>query len=80
MKEGCIEISFQYKEAFSSNNELLGAIKCHEVDIILNVERPYSSILRRPAYPARIKPREALETHINELIKLGVLRKAGHNE
>ncbi|MBW0476024.1 hypothetical protein O181_015739 [Austropuccinia psidii MF-1] len=40
MKEELIEISFQYREAFTSNNELLGAIKGHEVDIMLNVERP----------------------------------------
>ncbi|MBW0530445.1 hypothetical protein O181_070160 [Austropuccinia psidii MF-1] len=40
MKEELIEILFQYREAFSSDNEPLGAIKGHEVDIMLNVERP----------------------------------------
>ncbi|MBW0509096.1 hypothetical protein O181_048811, partial [Austropuccinia psidii MF-1] len=33
-----------------------------------------------PAYPASPRAREALESHINELMKLGVLRKVGHNE
>ncbi|MBW0513224.1 hypothetical protein O181_052939 [Austropuccinia psidii MF-1] len=80
MKEELIEISFQYGEAFSSDNEPLGAIRCHEVDIILNVERPYPPLLRRPAYQASPRAREALESHINELLKLGVLRKVGHNE
>ncbi|MBW0558597.1 hypothetical protein O181_098312 [Austropuccinia psidii MF-1] len=47
---------------------------------MLNVERPYPPLLRRPAYPASPRAREALENHINELMKLGVLRKAGHNE
>ncbi|MBW0559877.1 hypothetical protein O181_099592 [Austropuccinia psidii MF-1] len=47
---------------------------------MLNVERPYPPLLRRPAYPASPRAREALESHINELMKLGVLRKAGHNE
>ncbi|MBW0573126.1 hypothetical protein O181_112841 [Austropuccinia psidii MF-1] len=47
---------------------------------MLNVERPYPPLLRRPPYPASPRAREALETHIDELMKLGVLRKLGHNE
>ncbi|MBW0504769.1 hypothetical protein O181_044484, partial [Austropuccinia psidii MF-1] len=58
----------------------LGAIIGHEVDIILNLEKPYPPLLRRQAYPASPRPREALEVHIKELIDLGVLRKVGHNE
>ncbi|MBW0542684.1 hypothetical protein O181_082399 [Austropuccinia psidii MF-1] len=80
LKEELIEILFQYREAFAPDNEPLGAIKGHEVDIMLNVERPYPSLLRRPAYPDSPRAREALENHINELMKLGVLRKVGHNE
>ncbi|MBW0579680.1 hypothetical protein O181_119395, partial [Austropuccinia psidii MF-1] len=80
MKEELIEILFQYSKAFASDNEPLGAIKGHEVDIMLNVERPYPPLLRRPAYPDNPSAREALKTHINELMKLGVLRKAGQNE
>ncbi|MBW0485193.1 hypothetical protein O181_024908 [Austropuccinia psidii MF-1] len=80
MKENLIEILFQYREAFASDNEPLGAIKGHEVDIMLNVEIPYPPLLRRPAYPAIPRAREALETHINELMKLGVLRTVGHKE
>ncbi|MBW0526425.1 hypothetical protein O181_066140 [Austropuccinia psidii MF-1] len=80
MKEGLIEILFQYREAFASDNEPLGAIKGHEVEIMLNVERPYPPILRMPAYPARPRAIEALESHINQLMKLGVLRKVGNDE
>ncbi|MBW0509281.1 hypothetical protein O181_048996 [Austropuccinia psidii MF-1] len=80
MKEELIEILFQYREAFASDNEALGAIKDHLVDIMLNVERTYPKLLRRPAYPASPRAREALRTHISELVKLGVLRKYGHNE
>ncbi|MBW0473012.1 hypothetical protein O181_012727 [Austropuccinia psidii MF-1] len=39
MKEELIEILFQYKEAFASDNEPLGAIKGHEMDIMLYLER-----------------------------------------
>ncbi|MBW0540660.1 hypothetical protein O181_080375 [Austropuccinia psidii MF-1] len=80
MKEELIEILYQYKEAFASDNEALGAIKGHEVDIMLNAERPYPPLLRGPAYRASPRAREALKTHIDELMKLGVLTKSGHNE
>ncbi|MBW0497304.1 hypothetical protein O181_037019 [Austropuccinia psidii MF-1] len=80
MKEQLIEILVQYREAFASDNEPLGAIKGHEVDSMLNAERPYPPLLRRPAYPASPRATEALENHINELMKLEVLRQTGHNE
>ncbi|MBW0516193.1 hypothetical protein O181_055908 [Austropuccinia psidii MF-1] len=80
MKGERIEILFQYREAFASDNEPLGTIKGHEVDVMLNVERPYPPLLRRPAYPASPRAREALENHINELMKLGVLRNIGYSE
>ncbi|MBW0556715.1 hypothetical protein O181_096430 [Austropuccinia psidii MF-1] len=48
--------------------------------MILNIERPYPPLLRRPAYPQSPKSREALENHIKELLDLGVIRKVGHNE
>ncbi|MBW0517825.1 hypothetical protein O181_057540 [Austropuccinia psidii MF-1] len=60
MKEELIEILFQYREAFASDNEPLGAIKGHEVDIMIKLERPYPSRLGRPAYPAIPRARESL--------------------
>ncbi|MBW0510562.1 hypothetical protein O181_050277 [Austropuccinia psidii MF-1] len=80
MKETLIELFFKYKNAFETDKEPLGFIIGHEVDIILNVEKPYPPLLRRPAYPASPRAREALEVHIKELMDLGVLRKVGHNE
>ncbi|MBW0490004.1 hypothetical protein O181_029719 [Austropuccinia psidii MF-1] len=80
MKEKLIDLLFKYKNAFETDKEPLGAIIGHEVDIILNVEKPYPPLLRRPAYPASPRAREALEVHIKELMDLGVLRKGGHNE
>ncbi|MBW0560125.1 hypothetical protein O181_099840 [Austropuccinia psidii MF-1] len=80
MKEELIEILFQYREAFSSDNKPLGSMKGYEGGIMLNVEQPYPPLLRRPAYPASPRAREALESHINELMKLGVHKKIGHNE
>ncbi|MBW0525703.1 hypothetical protein O181_065418 [Austropuccinia psidii MF-1] len=80
MRNELINVLYTYKNAFASDNEPLGAIRGHEVDITLNIDRPYPPVLRRPAYPASPRAREALEKHIQELIQLGVLRKVGHNE
>ncbi|MBW0556931.1 hypothetical protein O181_096646 [Austropuccinia psidii MF-1] len=71
---------YDHRGAFESDKEPLGAIIVHEADIILNIERPYPPLLRRPAYPASPKSREALEIHIKELLDLGLIRKVGHNE
>ncbi|MBW0534621.1 hypothetical protein O181_074336 [Austropuccinia psidii MF-1] len=71
---------YDHREAFASDKEPLGAIIGHEADIILNIGRPYPQLLRRPAYPAGPKLREALKIHIKELLDVGVIRKVGHNE
>ncbi|MBW0521076.1 hypothetical protein O181_060791 [Austropuccinia psidii MF-1] len=80
IKEDLIEILFQYRETFASDNAPLGYIEAQEVDVIINVEKPYPQLLRIPAYPAIPRARKALETYINELMLLGVLRNIGHNE
>ncbi|MBW0522854.1 hypothetical protein O181_062569 [Austropuccinia psidii MF-1] len=64
MNERLIYILFKYKSAFPIDNRKQGAIIEHEVDIILNVEKPYAPPLRRLAYPASPRAREALEVHI----------------
>ncbi|MBW0537926.1 hypothetical protein O181_077641 [Austropuccinia psidii MF-1] len=71
---------YDHKEAFASDKKPLGEIIGDEVDIILNIERPYPPLLRRPAYPASPKSRKALENNIKELLALGVTKKVGHNE
>ncbi|MBW0533457.1 hypothetical protein O181_073172 [Austropuccinia psidii MF-1] len=71
---------YDHKETFASDKEPLEAIVGHEVDIILNIERPYPPLLGRPAYPESTKSREAVEILIKKLLELGVIRKVGHNE
>ncbi|MBW0532554.1 hypothetical protein O181_072269 [Austropuccinia psidii MF-1] len=71
---------YGHKEAFASHKEPLGAIICDEVNIFLNIERPYTPLLKRPAYPASPKSRKALEIHIKEIIDYVVIRKLGNNE
>ncbi|MBW0512119.1 hypothetical protein O181_051834 [Austropuccinia psidii MF-1] len=66
---------YEHRKASASDKEPLGAIIGHEAEIILNIERPYPPLLRRPAYPESPKSREALEIHIKEPLDLGVIRK-----
>ncbi|MBW0524884.1 hypothetical protein O181_064599 [Austropuccinia psidii MF-1] len=79
-ENGCYALLHDHKEAFVSYKEPLRTIIGHEVDITLNIERPYPARLRRLAHPASPKSREAPEIHITELLDLGVIRKVGHNE
>ncbi|MBW0577995.1 hypothetical protein O181_117710 [Austropuccinia psidii MF-1] len=80
MRHELIDVLYTYNNSFSSDNEPLGAIKGHDVDITLNIDRPYAPVLRGPAYLASLRARQALEKQMKELIQLGVLRKVGHNE
>ncbi|MBW0521109.1 hypothetical protein O181_060824 [Austropuccinia psidii MF-1] len=80
MREKLIDLLLKHKNTFATGKVPLGAIIGHEVDFILNVEKPYPPMLRRQAYPASSRDREALEVHIKELIDPGLLRKVGHNE
>ncbi|MBW0521381.1 hypothetical protein O181_061096 [Austropuccinia psidii MF-1] len=79
MRHDLIDVLYTYNNSFASYNKPLAALKGHEVDITLNFDRQYPPVLRRPAYLASPRAREALEKHIPQLIKLGVLRKVGHN-
>ncbi|MBW0525065.1 hypothetical protein O181_064780 [Austropuccinia psidii MF-1] len=71
---------YDRKEEFASDKELLGEIIGTEVKIILDIERPYPPLLRRPEYPAIPKSREDLEVYIKGLLDLGVIPKVGHDE
>ncbi|MBW0574023.1 hypothetical protein O181_113738 [Austropuccinia psidii MF-1] len=42
-----IDMLYTYNNAFASDNEPLGAIKAHELDITPNIDRPYPPVLRR---------------------------------
>ncbi|MBW0554039.1 hypothetical protein O181_093754 [Austropuccinia psidii MF-1] len=51
MRNELINVLYTYNNAFASDNEPSGAITGHEVDITLDIDRPYPPVLRRPAYP-----------------------------
>ncbi|MBW0501095.1 hypothetical protein O181_040810 [Austropuccinia psidii MF-1] len=59
-------LSYDHNKAFATDKKPLGTIIANEINIILNIERPYLPLLRRPAYPESPKAREALEIHIKK--------------
>ncbi|MBW0524359.1 hypothetical protein O181_064074 [Austropuccinia psidii MF-1] len=68
------------RQAFAIGEEPLGKIRGHDIELYLEVERPYPPILRRPLYPESLETRKEIENHINELLDMDVIRKIGHNE
>ncbi|MBW0530606.1 hypothetical protein O181_070321 [Austropuccinia psidii MF-1] len=68
------------RPAFAIGEEPLGMIKGHDIELYLDVERPYPPMLRRRPYPASLETRKEIEKHINELLDMNIIRKIGHNE
>ncbi|MBW0566646.1 hypothetical protein O181_106361, partial [Austropuccinia psidii MF-1] len=68
------------RPAFAIGEEPLGKIKGHDIELYLDVERPYPSMLMRTPYPAHLETRKEIEKHINELLDMDLIRKIGHTE
>ncbi|MBW0511115.1 hypothetical protein O181_050830 [Austropuccinia psidii MF-1] len=68
------------RPAFAMGEEPLGKMRGHDIELYMDVERPYPPMLRRPPYPAGLEARKEIEKHINELLDMDVIRKIGYNE
>ncbi|MBW0476270.1 hypothetical protein O181_015985 [Austropuccinia psidii MF-1] len=68
------------RPAFAIGGEPLGKIRGHNIELYLDVERPYPAMLRRPPYAATLETLKEIEKHINELLQIAVIRKIGNNE
>ncbi|MBW0475425.1 hypothetical protein O181_015140 [Austropuccinia psidii MF-1] len=55
-------------------------IKGHDLELYLDVERPYPPMPRRPPYPESLEARKEIEKNINELLDMAGIRKIGYNE
>ncbi|MBW0519648.1 hypothetical protein O181_059363 [Austropuccinia psidii MF-1] len=62
------------RPAFAIGEEPLGKIKGHDIELYLDVERPYPPMLKRPPYPASLETRKEMEKHVNVLLLCGDLR------
>ncbi|MBW0533372.1 hypothetical protein O181_073087 [Austropuccinia psidii MF-1] len=65
---------------FAIGEEPLGKIRGHDIELYLDVKRPYPPMLRRPQYPESLETRKEIEKNMNELQEMDVIRKVGQNE
>ncbi|MBW0543432.1 hypothetical protein O181_083147 [Austropuccinia psidii MF-1] len=79
-KVSLLKILRKNRPAFAIGEEPLGKIKGHDIELYLDVERPYSPMLRRPPSPESLETRKEIEKHINEVLDMDVIRKIGCNE
>ncbi|MBW0560150.1 hypothetical protein O181_099865 [Austropuccinia psidii MF-1] len=79
-KLSLLKILRKNRPAFAIGEEPLRKIRGHDIELYLDVERPYPPMLRRPPYPESMETRKEIEKHINELLDMDVIRKIGHNE
>ncbi|MBW0463553.1 hypothetical protein O181_003268 [Austropuccinia psidii MF-1] len=56
-----LKILRKNRQSFAIGEEPLGIIKGHDIELYLDVERPYPPILRRPPYPASLETRKEIE-------------------
>ncbi|MBW0496110.1 hypothetical protein O181_035825 [Austropuccinia psidii MF-1] len=68
------------RPAFAIGEEKLEKIRGHDIELYLDVERPYPLMLRRPPYPESLETRKEIEKHLNELLDMDVIRKIGNND
>ncbi|MBW0508917.1 hypothetical protein O181_048632 [Austropuccinia psidii MF-1] len=59
MRKELINVLYTHKHSFAFD-EPLGTMKGNELDIHFNIDRKYDPVLRRPAYPASSRAKEAL--------------------
>ncbi|MBW0527899.1 hypothetical protein O181_067614 [Austropuccinia psidii MF-1] len=67
------------RPAFAIVEQPLGKIRVHDLELYLDVERPYPLLLRRTPYPESLESRKEIEKYIHELLSIDVIRKIGHN-
>ena len=79
-KEKLFNILIQNKPAFSTPEEDFTSIKGHELSLELTISKPYPPILRRAPYPASPRSREAIKEHIDNLVKMKIIRKVSPGE
>ncbi|MBW0527706.1 hypothetical protein O181_067421 [Austropuccinia psidii MF-1] len=68
------------RPAFAIGEEPLGKIRGHDIELYLDVERPYPPIVSRPPYPTSLETKKEIEKNFNDLLDMDFIRKIGQNE
>ncbi|MBW0485767.1 hypothetical protein O181_025482 [Austropuccinia psidii MF-1] len=78
-KLSLLNILRKNRTTFSIGEEPLGSFRGHDIELYLDVERPYPPILKRPPYLESRETKKELEKQVNELLDMDVIRKIRHN-
>ncbi|MBW0462520.1 hypothetical protein O181_002235 [Austropuccinia psidii MF-1] len=57
-REGQFSTTLKNRPSFAIGEETLGKIRGHGIELYVDVERPYTSMLRRPPYPENLATRK----------------------
>ncbi|MBW0490858.1 hypothetical protein O181_030573 [Austropuccinia psidii MF-1] len=79
-KLSLLKVLRKNRPAFSIGEEPLGKIRGHDIELHLDVQKPYPPMLRRPPYPESQENWKEIEKHVNKLLDMDVIRNIGHNE
>ncbi|MBW0591597.1 hypothetical protein O181_131312 [Austropuccinia psidii MF-1] len=60
---------------FAIGQEPLRKIRGHDIELDLDVKRPYAPMLRGPPYPESLETRKEIEKQINEPLEMNFIRK-----
>ncbi|MBW0588667.1 hypothetical protein O181_128382 [Austropuccinia psidii MF-1] len=69
-KLSLLKMLIKNRPAFAIGEEPLGKIRGHDIELYLDVERPYPPMLKRIPYPEGLENRKEIEKHINELLDM----------
>ncbi|MBW0461019.1 hypothetical protein O181_000734 [Austropuccinia psidii MF-1] len=67
------------RPSFAIGEEPFENIRGHDIEIYLDMERPYPPMMIRAPYPASLETGKGIEKNINELLDMDVIRNIGHN-
>ncbi|MBW0503022.1 hypothetical protein O181_042737 [Austropuccinia psidii MF-1] len=79
-KLSLLKILRKNKPAFDIGEEPLGKIEGHDIEFYLDVKRPDPPIIRTAPCPEGLETRKEIESHVNELLDMDVIRKIVQNE
>ncbi|MBW0573277.1 hypothetical protein O181_112992 [Austropuccinia psidii MF-1] len=65
---------------FAIGENPLGKIRGHDIELYLDVERPYPPMLRKYPNPENLETKKETEKNINELLNMNIIRNIGQNE
>ncbi|MBW0534811.1 hypothetical protein O181_074526 [Austropuccinia psidii MF-1] len=75
-----LKIPRKNRPSFAIGEEPLGKIGFHDVELYLDLERPYPPRLIIPQYQESLETRNKIEKNVNELLGMDFIRRIGHNK